>query len=49
MGMTLRTFARFYTAHASTTPDHVVERIRLEKACRLIEAHRYSNKVVAVQ
>lgn len=49
MGMTLRTFARFYTTHTGTTPAHAVERIRLEKACRLIEAHRHSNKAVAVQ
>lgn len=28
---------------------HAVEHIRLEKACRLIEAHRHSNKAVAVQ
>jgi transcriptional regulator GlxA family with amidase domain len=32
-----------------STPAHAVERIRLEKACRLIEAHRHSNKAVAVQ
>jgi transcriptional regulator GlxA family with amidase domain len=49
LGMTLRTFARFYASHTGTTPAHAVERIRLEKACRLIEAHRHSNKAIAVQ
>lgn len=49
LGMTPRTFARFYGAQTGTTPAFAVERIRLEHACRLIEAHRQTNKAIAQQ
>lgn len=49
LGMTPRTFARFYVAQTGITPAHAVERIRLEQACRLVEAHQLSNKAIAQQ
>ncbi len=49
LGMTPRTFARFYVAQTGTTPAHAVERVRLEQACRLVEAHQLSNKAIAQQ
>ncbi len=49
LGMTPRTFARFYVAQTGTTPAHAVERIRLEQACRLMEAHQLSNKAITQQ
>ncbi|PZQ66532.1 MAG: AraC family transcriptional regulator [Variovorax paradoxus] len=47
LAMTPRTFARFYVAQTGSTPAHAVERIRLEQACRLVEAHQLSNKAIA--
>ncbi len=49
LGMTPRTFARFYRQQTDTTPAHAVERIRLEHACRLIESGRLAIKAVARQ
>ncbi|MDQ7972868.1 MAG: DJ-1/PfpI family protein [Rhodocyclaceae bacterium] len=49
LAMTPRTFARFYVAQTGSTPAHAVERIRLEQACRLVEAHQLSNKAIAQQ
>ena len=49
LGMTPRTFARFYRRQTGTTPAHAVERIRLEHACRLIESRRLALKAIARQ
>lgn len=49
LGMTPRTFARFYGRQTGTTPAHAVERIRLEHACRLIESGGLTIKAVARQ
>ena len=48
--MTPRTFARFYLRQTGTTPARAVEQMRLERACRLIEARqRLSVKAIAQQ
>lgn len=47
LGMTSRTFARFFRRQTGTTPAHALERIRLEHACRLIESGRLSIKAVS--
>lgn len=49
LGMTPRTFARFYRRQTGITPAHGVEQIRLEHACRLIESRRLAFKTVARQ
>lgn len=49
LGMTPRTFARFYRRQTGTTPAHAVERMRLEHACRLMESRRMAIKAVAQQ
>lgn len=50
LAMTPRTFARFYLRQTGTTPARAVEQMRLERACRLIEARqRLSVKAIAQQ
>ncbi|MDF3831632.1 helix-turn-helix domain-containing protein [Cupriavidus basilensis] len=47
MSMTPRTFARFYRQQTGMTPARAVEKIRLERACGLIESHAQPIKSVA--
>ncbi|HSV53480.1 MAG TPA: helix-turn-helix domain-containing protein [Burkholderiaceae bacterium] len=49
LAMTPRTFARFYVRATGITPARAVEQIRLERACRLIEAHKQSIKSISLQ
>lgn len=49
LAMTPRTFARFYQQHAGITPALAVARMRLEKACQLVENSRQSLKSIAQQ
>lgn len=49
LAMTPRTFARFYQRHAGITPALAVTRMRLEKACQLVETSRQSLKSIAQQ
>ncbi|MDM0086728.1 MULTISPECIES: helix-turn-helix domain-containing protein [unclassified Variovorax] len=49
LAMTPRTFARFYLQHTGVTPARAVARLRLEKACQLVEAGRQSLKAIAQQ
>jgi transcriptional regulator GlxA family with amidase domain len=47
LGMSARTFTRFFTAKTGTTPARAVEQIRLEQACNLIESQVTSMKFIA--
>ncbi|MGY2907768.1 GlxA family transcriptional regulator [Bradyrhizobium sp. URHC0002] len=47
VAMAPRTFARFYSQKTGTTPAQAIVRLRLEKACRLIENDRLGNKAIA--
>lgn len=49
LAMTPRTFARFYRQHTGVTPARAVARMRLEKACQLVETGRQSLKSIAQQ
>ncbi|MGQ3000519.1 MAG: GlxA family transcriptional regulator, partial [Variovorax sp.] len=47
MAMAPRTFARFYLQRTGVTPAHAVERMRLDRATRLLESSGASIKAVA--
>lgn len=47
LSMTPRTFARFYVQATGVTPAKAVEKLRLEKACQLIESSQQSIKLIA--
>ncbi|WP_019655362.1 GlxA family transcriptional regulator [Variovorax atrisoli] len=49
LSMTPRTFARFYQQRTGMTPALAVARMRLEKACQLVETRRQSLKSIALQ
>lgn len=49
LSMAPRTFARFYLRQTGITPAHAVTRIRLERACRLLETSDRSLKTLAQQ
>ncbi|HEY4250058.1 MAG TPA: helix-turn-helix domain-containing protein [Roseomonas sp.] len=46
-GMTPRSFHRHFLARTGTTPAKAVERLRLDRACALMETTRMSNAAVA--
>jgi transcriptional regulator GlxA family with amidase domain len=49
LAMTSRTFARYYVERTGTTPARAIEKLRLERACDLIESRHISIKAVALQ
>jgi len=47
MAMAPRTFARFYLQRTGDTPAHAIERMRLDRASRLLESSATSIKTIA--
>ena len=48
-GMSTRSFARFFVRHTGQTPAKLVEQLRVERACHLLESSAVSIKAVAAQ